>query len=263
MSRRLRRYVATAGQGLRCFAASTFAAGAATADKSPGQGRRRFLIAVATSVLLAALPSMAAAQPYIGRSGPAAGSIELSGGAMWSGGYDAGTATAFETRNPSTGTSPLTLFNTDASVLSGAGVAGRVGVFLGSRVAVEGTIEYARPVLRAQLTDDFEGASPATADDDVTSYLFGGSLLYHFGTGRFVPFVIGGGGYLRQLHEGGTVVLTSPEVHGGGGFKYWLGGARRFGVRVDALASSRSKSVGFEEKRRIVPSIVGGISYLF
>lgn len=212
---------------------------------------------------LVAVPALASAQPYLGAAGPVAGRVEVSGGATWTGGYDAGSGTAIETRNPTTGTSPLTLFNADANVLSGTGVEGRVGVFLSPRLAVEGTFQFARPVLRARLTDDFEGAAPVRADDAVTSYLFGGSVLYHFATGRFVPFVAGGGGYLRQLHEGGTLAVTGPEVHGGGGFKYWLGGARRFGVRVDAQASSRSKSVGFEEKRRIVPSVVGGISYLF
>jgi hypothetical protein len=216
-----------------------------------------------TVVLSAALPAIVSAQPYIGRSGPAAGRVEVSGGATWTGGYDAGSSAALETRNTATGTGPLTLFNTDANVLSSPGVEGRVGVFLGSRVAVEGLFQYTRPVLRARLTDDFEGAATISADDAAASYLFAGSLLYHFGAGRFVPFVAGGGGYLRQLHEGAAVAVTGPEVHGGGGFKYWMGAARRFGVRVDAQVSSRSKSIGFEEKRRIVPSVVGGISYLF
>jgi hypothetical protein len=221
---------------------------------------------VKSYILAAALiawPALAAAQTYVGRTGPSAGRVEISGGAAWTGGYDAGSSTALETRNPTTGTGPLTLFNTDSEVLPAAGVEARIGVFLGSRLAVEGIFQYTRPTLRTRVTDDFEGAAPLSADDAVTSYLFGGSLVYHFGSGRFVPFVAGGGGYLRQLHEGGTLAVTGPEVHGGGGFKYWMGAARRFGVRVDAQVSSRSESVGFEEKRRILPAFAGGITYLF
>jgi hypothetical protein len=242
---------------LRRFAASAFAEHAATEDRAAGRAALIF------AAMLVASPAFVSAQTYVGRTGPAAGRVEVSGGATWTGGYDAGSRAALETRNTTTGTGPLTLFNTDANVLSSPGVEARVGVFLGSRVAVEGLFQYARPVLRARLTDDFEGAAPISADDAATSYLFGGSVLYHFGAGRFVPFVAGGGGYLRQLHEGAAVAVTGPEVHGGAGFKYWLGSARRVGVRVDAQASSRSKSIGFEEKRRIVPSVVGGISYLF
>ena len=98
----------------------------------------------------------------------------------------------------------------------------------------------------------------------MTSYLAGGTLLYHFGRGAFVPFVSGGGGYLRELHEDNAVVLTGAEIHAGGGLQYWFGkGAHRFGLRVDAQVSSRSKSIGFEDKRRVLPVVGAGVTYLF
>ena len=111
---------------------------------------------------------------------------------------------------------------------------------------------------------DFESADSVDADETITSYLIGGSVLYHFGEGRFVPFIAGGGGYLRQLHDGSTEVLTGSEFHAGGGVKYWLGsGSHRFGLRVDTQMSARAKSIAFEQKGRIVPSLAAGISYLF
>ena len=74
----------------------------------------------------------------------------------------------------------------------------------------------------------------------------------------------GGGGYLRQLNENNADLLTGTEIHAGGGLKYWMGtGPHRLGFRLEALASARSKSVAFEQKRRILPSVVAGLAYLF
>jgi hypothetical protein len=209
------------------------------------------------------LTAMLAQQPYTGAAAPHRGSIELSAAAAWTGGYDAGSASALETSNTTAGTGPTTLFNVSGNVLNAAAVEGRIGYFFTPRLSAEAMFQYSRPVLRASLSDDFENATGLEADDRVSSYLFGGSVLYHFGSGRFMPFVQGGAAGLRQLHEDSSEMVSGTEIHGGGGFKWWFGGSRRFGLRVDALASSRSKSLGFEDKRRIVPTLTGGISYLF
>jgi hypothetical protein len=214
--------------------------------------------------LVAGLPLAASAQPYFGARGPHRGTLEFGGGVTWTGGYDAGRVTATLTRNPATGTAPLTLFVVGGRLRPAAGAGVQLGVYLTRRVSAEATLQYSRPILRARVTNDFESAPDTAADAIVTSYLLGGSLLYHFGEGRFVPFVSGGGGYLRQLHEGGADVLTGTEIHAGGGLKYWLGtGAHRFGLRIDAQASARSKGVAFEQKRRLVPAVGAGIVYQF
>jgi hypothetical protein len=222
----------------------------------------RAAVLAAAMLVVCSLP--AAAQPYIGSSGPRAGSIEVGGSATWTAGYDAGSRAAQETANSSTGGPPITLFNTTSEVRPAIGVDGRVGIYLASRVSAEATIQFSRPALETRVSDDFENATPITAEATFTSYLIGGSLLYHFGSGRVVPFVSGGGGYLRQLHEDNADVVTGSEFHGGGGVKIWMGtGANRFGLRIDAQASSRSNSISFEEKRRIVPSVGFGFTYLF
>jgi hypothetical protein len=213
---------------------------------------------------LLALPAAAAAQPYVGTSTPHRGTFEVSGAGTWTRGYDAGGGPANETSNTTTGGAPLTLFSVSARVQSGPGAALRLGLYLAQGVSIEASFDYSRPILRAHLTNDFEQAPDVDADETITSYLAGGSILYHFGSGHFVPFVSGGGGYLRQLHEENAELLTGTEIHAGGGVKYWLGtGKHRFGLRVDAQASSRSKSVAFEQKRRILPSAGAGIAFLF
>ena len=199
------------------------------------------------AVILLFVSSRAGAQPYLGSKAPRAGSFEIGGSVVWS-----------------AGTPGLTLFTTSSEVASAAGFEGRLGIYISPQVSVEGSFQYTRPVLRTSIRDDFENASPLTAEETVTSYLAGGTLLYHFGRGRVVPFVGGGGAYVRQLHEDNAEIITGSEFHGGGGVKLWFGkGLRRLGVRLDAQASSRSKSVGFEDKRRLVPVVSGGLTYLF
>jgi hypothetical protein len=257
---RLRAFGASAGQVLvRAFGASAGQVLVRAFGASAGQVR---LLVVAMTL---STPVAAAAQPYAGTASPHAGSFEVSGGATWTRGYDAGgVAGATETRPGAAGGSPLTLFTTDAQVETPVGAVARLGIYLARRVSVEASVEYTRPVLRAHVGSDFEQAPDTDASETITSYLAGGSVLYHFGDGQFAPFVSGGAGYLRQLHEENAALLSGAEIHGGAGIKYWFGSGRhRFGIRAEAQVSSRSKSVGFEDKRRILPSAAAGVAYLF
>lgn len=217
-----------------------------------------------TVVLGVLLPAYAAAQPYLGATAPHAKSVEIGGGVVWTAGYDAGSRAATESANSSTGGAPVTLFSTSARVAPVAGIEARAGVYLGPRVSVEAAFQFSRPQLRVMLDDDFENAAAQEAVGGLSSYVIGGSVLYHFGGGHVVPFVMGGGGYLRQLDEDNADVLTGNELHGGGGVKVWFGaGESRLGLRVTAQASVRSRTASFEQKRRILPLVSAGLVYLF
>lgn len=215
------------------------------------------------AALVLATPLYVGAQPYSGTAGPDAGTIELGGGVVWWQGYDAGGRNALETRNTNSGSGPVTLFEIDSQVLSATGMGAQIGVYLGRRISVEGVFRYSRPILRVRPASDFENADPVNIDAVVTTYVAGGSLLYHFGDGPVVPFVSGGAGYLRQLHEENAVAVTGSEIHGGGGVKIWFGSATRIGLRLDAEVSSRDKAVAFEEKRRIIPTVGAGVTVRF
>lgn len=222
---------------------------------------RKTLLPAAALLLLA--PLHVCAQPYAGSTRPGAGTLEIGGGVLWSRGYDAGGRAALETRNTTAGTGPLTLFETESQMLSATGVGAQVGVYLGRRLSAEGVFKYSRPILRLRAASDFENADSLNIDGQVATYVVGGSVLYHFGDGRFVPFVSGGGGYLRQLDEGNAVLVTGSEIHAGGGVKIWFRSARRLGLRLDAEVSSRDKAVAFEQKRRIIPTLGAGVSVRF
>jgi hypothetical protein len=221
-------------------------------------------IAIAAAVVLAGAAT-SSAQVYVGRHTPAKGSVELSGGGNYQGGLDLGNAPATLTRNPSTGAEPLVLFAADTSLGSGFGVQARVGYYLSSALAIEGGVQIVRPRLEVRLSDDFEGANDLLASESITSYLFTGSVLYHFGAGKGLkPFVIAGAGHVRDLHDGDELVETGLEYHAGGGIKSWFGtGRRKFGVRAEALVSFRDGGVGTEDERRTVPTAGFSLSYLF
>jgi len=186
--------------------------------------------------------------------------VEIGAGGSWTGGVDAGAANAELTR-PAGATPGLTLFGTSAHVDAAAGLIAHAGVFLGSRVAIEGVVEYSRPVLRVTIADDFENAVGTEAVNTLASYLFGGSVLYHFRTGRLAPFALAGAGRLRELDEGAVTLVTGSEVHAGGGVKFRM--SSHFGLRADAVMSSRDRSLAFEDKRRTRPVVSAGVFLRF
>jgi hypothetical protein len=195
-----------------------------------------------------------------GRPAFAQSSFEIGGGVTWTGGFSAGGLDASLTR-PANGSPPLPLFATDSRVEGAAGAIARAAWFVTPRIAVEGGVEFSRPTLRTRILDDFEQATGSEADVAISSFVFGGSVLYHFGASRFVPFASAGAGRLRQLDEDNVNLVTGTELHAGGGVKYRL--SRHLGLRVDAVVSTRDKSLAFEEKRRTVPVIGAGATYRF
>jgi opacity protein-like surface antigen len=190
--------------------------------------------------------------------------LELSGGVLWTGGYSAGSAPATETSNAAPGSAPFTLFQTASNMRAAAGVDARLGFVISRRVALEGEFQFAKPTLRTHVSNDFESAAAVDAALSVPSYVMGGSLRYDFDRGRrLTPYAIGGAGYLRQIPDGGDV-LTGAEVHVGGGVRYALTSSKHpLSLRAEARASSRSRSAGFDEKRRTIPAATAGIIWRF
>ena len=221
----------------------------------------------AVALLSFFIASPCLAQVYVGRPTPRAGSVEIAGGGIAAAGEDLPDVAATLTRNPGTGTGAFDLFQSDPSLTTAFGVHARVGVYVSPRIAIEGGVQYSRPKIEVRLSGDFEDADTTTATEDVTSYLFTGTVLYHFGkvTSQLRPFVAAGGGHIRDVHTGNSVVDTGGEFHAGGGFKWWLtkGRGSKIGLRADLLASMRNGGIGTEDGRRIVPTAAVSLAYLF
>jgi hypothetical protein len=202
-----------------------------------------------------------------GGGAPRGGSVEFSGGALWSQGFDLGDRSATLTRNPATGSAPFELFTADTRFDAAPAGQARLGVYLARSISIEGGLQYSRPVLRTRLANDAEGAEAITASETVTRLVVDGSVVVHllplsFGGGRGVPFLLGGGGYVRELHEENELVETGREIHVGGGIKYWFGsGRKRAGLRGDLGVSMREKGADFSDNRRMLPT--AGVSFLY
>lgn len=214
-------------------------------------------------VLLGA--SDAAAQVWVGRSGPRAGAVEISGGGTWIAGQNLAERAATLTPNPGTGSSSFDQFRSEPTLDAVIGAQALVGYYITRAFAIEGGVQYSRPTLSVRLEDDFEGAPSLTATTDITQYLFTGSAVYHFGRSSGVtPFVAAGAGHLRDVHNGNELIETGVEYHGKLGVKWWTGSGRgRLGLRAEGGVSMRTGGFNFDEDRRVVPIAALSLAYLF
>lgn len=236
-----------------------------------GYGATRFNTGRVLSCLVIALvlggAADSAAQVYVGSSAPRRGTVEVSGGGMWSAGQDLASRAAVLTGNPGSGRSSLDLFSSEPSLEPVIGAQALVAVYVTPALAIEGGVQFSRPTLAVRLGDDFEDAPAVTATTDITQYLFTGSLLYHFGDPRRVsPFIAAGAGHLRDVHSGNELVETGTEYHGKFGVKMWTGGGTgrgRLGIRAEGGISVRSGGFNFDEDRRVVPTAAVLLAYLF
>jgi len=226
--------------------------------------------ALCAVLLVAVLPSAARAQQiYLGSTAPHRGSWEVSGGAIWSDGYDLGSRSAELTRNTGGGTGPFELFTSSTEVTTATGGQGRIGVYLSRSIALEAGAQFLRPVVSSRLANDAEEAEDTTATETISRYVFDGAVVFHmtglsFNGGKGVPFLTGGAGYLRELHDRDELIETGVTYHAGAGLKLWFGqGARRLGVRADVGVAMRDGGFDFSDDRRTVPTAGVSLAYLF
>lgn len=224
-------------------------------------------VALSTLLLLAGF-----ATPVMAQAGPGAGfrqgRWELSGGGVLVGGYGLGENAAELT--PNSGSAPsFDQFTTDNRVRQAFGVQARIGFIVTPALVVEGGLRFTRPVFEVRVSGDAEGAPDTTVEEKLSQYVFDGSVVWHvtraaFAGQRAVPFLFGGAGYLRELHEQDALVEDGLEYHAGGGIKWWFGqGQRGLGVRGEVGISVRDGGFDFNDSLRVVPIVAGSLIYTF
>jgi hypothetical protein len=192
------------------------------------------------------------ATPVLAQSAePRPSRFEVAGGLGWIGRAPLGNTAATET-TPTGGRA--TLFTMSSELASAGAITARAGVRLTHAWRLEAAASFSKPELRIALAGDSEGAAPLTAAESIEQYMIGGDVLWVLPfrrRPRLETFVLGGGGYLRQLHEAATLVETGRYYDVGGGVS-WLftaGGlfhTKGAGVRLDARAVVRSGGVAFD-----------------
>ncbi len=222
---------------------------------------------MAAFLLCAGMATSASAQAPAGAA-QRGGNWEIGGGIVFVGGLDLGNATAELTPNTGTPPSEAQLFQTESRLGSGFGLQGRIGFFLTRSLSVEGGVRWTRPKLEISVTDDLEDAPDTTAEETIDEYVFDGSAVYHFSNaafsnGRGVPFVTGGAGYLRELHEERSLIEDGWEFHAGGGIKWGFGARGRLGLRAEGGLSIRNGGVDPDGGSSAVPYAGASVFWVF
>jgi hypothetical protein len=164
----------------------------------------------------------------------------------------------------------VTLFDTDVAVQPGPAAEIRIGWRLAGRVFAEATGGLGLNDVRVRVTDDIEQAADVTVASRLTQITIEGGALVEVARlggpgGEIVPFVTGGGGYLRQVHEGRVLIETGRTIHGGAGVKWRAkvatprGLLQRLIVRGDVRVVSRSGGADIEDARRNYITVSAGI----
>jgi opacity protein-like surface antigen len=189
--------------------------------------------------------------------GPRQPSLEIDAGIVWAGGVDFGSIDATLQANQ-TPRAPYTLFKTSSTLSTTAGFEGRLSYHFTRTFSVEGAFAYSRPTLETEVSGDAEGVPATTARERLSRFLVDVSGVVHIRgvrLGRAVPFVLGGAGYLRELHEGDVLAETGHSYHAGGGLKIPFvvrrGFIRTIGLRGDARARFRSGGADLDRSKPI------------
>ena len=194
---------------------------------------------------------------------PCAAQVTINGGLLWSAGHETGMSTA-DLRSNAAGSSapPFTWFQADSRIGQAPGFEGRVGVDVTRSLTIEGGASYARPPLTFAISRDAESASQEYEGESLHQYAFDGAVLWRLPmerTPRVTPFVVGGVGYLRQLHEERTLVESGQLYFAGGGARFWLRGSatssRALGLRMDVRVNIRRRGIDFENAVRVYPTV--------
>lgn len=213
------------------------------------------------ALLLALLATTAQAQSTDSPA-PRTHHATISAGALWSGPYSIGDATAALRSNaPGTTPAPFTLFSTKSTIDSAAGVSVLAGFALTRSITIEGGGSFSRPSLSTQIAQDAEQAAGAEVGEPLEQFVIDAGAVWHLPVrlgSRARLFASGGGGYLRQLHQDRTLVETGRVYYAGTGVNIWLSGGhgptKSLGVRTDVRAYWRQDGVEFGDKTRMFPT---------
>jgi hypothetical protein len=222
-------------------------------------GQRALTAFVIVAAWLGAPPA-ASAQPRL--------DVSVSG--AWWDGYDLGARRAAITGPQIPSGSPVTLFDSDVAILPGPGAEVRVGWRVFRGVYAEATGGLGVNDVEARIHDDVEQAPAVTVSSTLTQITVEGGALVEVATlplpaGRLVPFVTGGGGYLRQVHDGRVLIETGRTMYAGAGLKWRPAAARprgllqRLMVRGDVRVVSRTAGVDIDDERRTYITVSGGV----
>jgi hypothetical protein len=167
------------------------------------------------------------------------GKYEVAAGVRFVGPEPFGKVDATET-NAGGGT--FRLFTADSTLDALLGFEARLGIRISPALRIETTGSYGASDLKIALSSDVENAATVTATERIAQFTIEGAAVmeltrWHVGA-HGAPFISGGAGYVRALHEDRILVDEGVLWHAGGGINLILRSTlrRALGVRLDARA---------------------------
>jgi hypothetical protein len=81
----------------------------------------------------------------------------------------------------------------------------------------------------------------------------------------FAPFLAAEAGYLRELHQGQTLVQAGRvfEIGGGASYTFTSSGSKEVGARIDARAVLRTKGAVLDDDLHVAPALGAGLYFRF
>jgi hypothetical protein len=214
------------------------------------------IVRLATVLALVVLtPARGFAQPTGG-----AGKLEVAGGIRWTGSMSAGGTDATETAPNG---NRFNLFAAQTTLPPATVFDGALSVRVARSFRVGFAVSYGGVDLRTRIASDAEGIPGVDAVEQLTQLAAGVNVAFEVArfapSDRMVPFVGGGLAYLRQLHEGRTLVETGSAYHLGGGADMMLrsggqGVVKSAGIRAHVRAEFRDGGVAFDDAMHAAPS---------
>ena len=225
------------------------------------RGRAGVALAGVAALWLHAAPGWAQ-QP----TDPEAGRSEISAGLGWIGSSAIGSRDA--TLTGAAG-DRFRLFSTQSDLGRRFEVHLRLGTQVARATEFEAALAFARPTVTTNISADAENAAATSAAEAVIDASIAAGVRVSPGAWRVGPrvhlFVVGGGGFLRELHEERTLSQTGRIVYAGGGASVPLqtpGVSVRsdhVGIRIDLRAMVRSGGVAFDGQSHVSPVVTGSI----
>ena len=216
----------------------------------------------AAAALLGAVLSAAPAEAQ-----SAAGTLEIGVGVRRSGEVALGTADANET-NPSGGS--FRLFRSESRLNEINAVEARIGARLTPAVQIEAAGSYGEADLVVRLASDVEGIPDVSAIEPIQRFTVEGALTLDViaRSSRAQPFVALGGGYVRDVHDGQTLVESGAIGYIGGGVNLTLrstpaAAMKAVGVRLDGRAVFGWRGVGFDDDVHTTYAVGGSMFMRF
>jgi hypothetical protein len=192
--------------------------------------------------------------------------IQLGVGAGWLGGATLGEQPA-DLRAASGG--PYRLFESESDLGASVSFELRVGFGLTPRFEIEGRVARSAPDLDTMVSSDAEAPGSFTISESIDQYVFDGGVVIRLNeleTMGLMPFASAGAGYVRQLHEGGSLVEEGQIFYVGGGFTRLFysrsqGFIRAASARVDLRLNVFS--LDLDEDSRSQGSLAGSVVFVF